>query len=218
MTRNPGSSNPIDQSTAGAVLAVLASFGLLVAAVVAGALIASGVTLAICNLVCPLDWRLRIWGTVAVVATGVAYHTATWYRRQASKWLTFLVALLAAVLWATTLPSLFGTYHLVRETQTKTDMRQIVEMMEQLRMAHGSYPTLDGVAALNDQVVGSLPEIDKWGNEFLLISEPHRYVLVSYGECGNPDVSNPWMYDQRPSGSTLDWSRDSVVRNGLFVD
>jgi len=55
---------------------------------------------------------------------------------------------------------------------------------------------------------------DAWGNPILIATQPGRYVLVSFGECGIPDVSDPWHY---LPGPTAFYNADVVYSNGQFL-
>ena len=71
-----------------------------------------------------------------------------------------------------------------------------------------------------DPLLSSLPAgqrfgpPDAWGNPILIATQPGRYVLVSFGECGIPDVSDPWHY---LPGPTAFYNADAVYSNGQFL-
>ncbi len=55
---------------------------------------------------------------------------------------------------------------------------------------------------------------DAWGNPILIATQPGRYVIVSFGECGIPDSPDPWRY---APGPTSFFDADVVYSNGQFV-
>ena len=55
---------------------------------------------------------------------------------------------------------------------------------------------------------------DAWGNPILIATQPGRYVLVSFGECGVPDGPDPWHY---VPGPTAHFNSDIVYSNGQFL-
>ena len=55
---------------------------------------------------------------------------------------------------------------------------------------------------------------DAWGNPIVIATQPGRYVIVSFGECGIPDRPDPWRY---PAGPTSSYDDDVVYSNGQFL-
>ncbi len=168
---------------------ILISCLTLAAAVPVAGLVAFGVSRALHHSYCTLNQQLRVWGAAFLVFLAVLVFALQMHRfgdRRAAAVRTVLAVALIALILSFWLPNLFGAI---------SRFRQIVS----------------SVAALNMLTARQLPERDRWGNPFVLRSEPARYVVISFGECGKPDQPDPWGYKPGP---TYDVQSDIVFLNG----
>ena len=171
----------------------------------AGLMLTLGVPCALAYLIRPCHHmalqRLLFW---SAVGTALAYYlTYQLLRRQslgrALLRAGFLGATLSVVL-SIQLSSLFGA--IGRSKQVKT------------------IAALRGLGASLDGRLATLPTsrrfgpVDAWGNPILIATQPGRYVIVSFGECGIPDNPDPWRYKPGP---TALFDADVVYSNGRLL-
>jgi hypothetical protein len=94
------------------------------------------------------------------------------------------------------------------------DMRAIATSLDKFKQRRGSYPIAASIAALNVSADASLPEHDPWGQAYVFRSSADHYALVSYGDCGDPDVDSLDAYHDGPSATK---EADIVLRDGVFT-
>ncbi len=193
---------------------ILISCLTLAAAVPVAGLVAFGVSRALHHSYCTLNQQLRVWGAAFLVFLAVLVFALQMHRfgdRRAAAVRTVLAVALIALILSFWLPNLFGAISRFRQIGTKADLRTISEAVKSARSSSGEFPSVSSVAALNMLTARQLPERDRWGNPFVLRSEPARYVVISFGECGKPDQPDPWGYKPGP---TYDVQSDIVFLNG----
>jgi hypothetical protein len=115
--------------------------------------------------------------------------------------------LLAFGLWATVnilLSNLVGAVPRAKQVRAVAQLRALSGSLDSQRANH----------ALN---TGShLGPLDPWGHPLrIIVTSPDHYFLISYGECGDPDVASPLAYG--PSTPTTDSAADIVVSDGVFI-
>lgn len=140
-----------------------------------------------------------IWGSIVGpplgfgLASGVLSHLRRrhWPRTVA---MTLSVAFVSCVFCATTVPTLFGTVDRGKQKWTIADMRRIGHEIEAGRPIDRA--------------------VDGWGTSYEIQRQGKSYTIVSYGDCGAPDV--PAGTD-RLAGATTQFSDDLVYSDGHFV-
>ena len=174
-------------------------------AFVGGLIVTFGVPVALALVTRPcrhlaLQWLL-FW---SVVGTAVTYYLAyqVLIRRPIGRSLyrAGILGFLLCVALSIQLPSLSGAVGRSKQVKTMAAMR--------------------GLGAEFDTQLSALPSLqrfgqaDAWGNPILIATQPGRYVLVSFGECGVPDGPDPWHYAPGPTGF---FNSDIVYSNGQFL-
>lgn len=186
----------------------------LIATAPVAALGALGVSRVLRPTFCTLNQQVRVWGfafLLFLALMGFALAKRRYKDTRAAFRRTLVAVAALALLLSLWLPNLFGAVSRSRQKGTMSDLRAISGGVEAARSQSGVFPTLSSVAELEALVGKPLPERDRWGNSFVLRCEPTRYVVVSFGECGEPEQHDPWSY--RP-GPTYDIRADIVHLNG----
>jgi len=91
-------------------------------------------------------------------------------------------------------PNLLGTIDVGMQRYTMAQMRQIAKEIEEGRSVEG--------------------RSDGWGTPYLIRRDGAGYTVVSFGNCGDPDVPNGSEY---PVGPTTGFDADIVLANGQFI-
>lgn len=127
------------------------------------------------------------------LASGVLSHLR---RRQWSRTVvvTLIVGFVSFVVCGIYMPTIFGTVNRGKQKWTLADMRRIGHEIE------------DGRAVDH--------EVDGWGTPYEIRHRGASYTIISYGDCGVPDVS---AGTNRLGGTTTNFSDDLVYSDGQFV-
>ena len=112
-------------------------------------------------------------------------------------------AILAAVL---VVPLLVAVSNLLGATGRAKQTRTVAT----LRTLGGTYDS----QRLNLTAGATSGPPDGWGNATRVFTRPGHYVLVSYGECSEPDTPDPWSY---APGLTTHYAADIVFSDGRFL-
>ena len=136
-----------------------------------------------------------IWGG----ALGPALSAGLFIHLRHRMWLksvlrAFLVGVVALFAMLVVVPNTTGAIQRGRRVKTMADMREIGRQIES-----GITPS---------------PAADPWGGQYIVTYTAGGYTIVSYGECGEPDIPPGQSYSEVPTGSATD---DLVYSNGHFV-
>ena len=93
-----------------------------------------------------------------------------------------------------TITNLTGTIDIGKQRSTMAQMRQIAKEIEEGRSVEGRR--------------------DKWGTPYLIRRDGPNYTIVSFGNCGTPDVPSGSEY---PVGPTSGSKADIVFADGRFI-
>ena len=145
--------------------------------------------------------RLLFW---SAVGTAFAYYlTYRLLRRESLGRALLRASVLGAalsVVLSIQLPSLFGAIGRSKQVKTIAVLRHLGVSLDR---RPATLPT--------GQRFGP---VDAWGNPILVATQPGRYVIVSFGECGVPDGPDPWRYQPGP---TARFDADVVYSNGQLL-
>jgi hypothetical protein len=150
------------------------------------------------------------WCLVALAAAATLFFTRGLSRRVGC--VSSAVVTLIVFLWISQAgPAISTAIPRSRQRETVRRMQRIAAAMKRAEVRGRTPVSIGQLASLTHS---ALDERDAWGNSFFFLAEQSRYVLISYGQCGQPDRANPWGY---PSGETLLFGDDTVLVNGSFV-
>ena len=152
--------------------------------------------------------------TFAIWAIGVFAATPLALRWLRFDWpqigLSSVLQLLVVGFLAGALPNMdAGMQDRSRQKRTMADMRSLAEAIESCKASTGAFPHAESVQVLQTMTRRRLPLHDAWGNAFTVSSTERGYTIVSYGACGERDLSiQPGAVSPRG---------DLVLRDGRFV-
>ena len=115
-----------------------------------------------------------------------------------------LLALLLFVVVGTLGPNLMGAVPRARQVRAMAQLRSLAGTLD---------PQLKGHTLLTGERLGPT---DPWGHPIRIVTRPDRYFIISFGECGEPDLTSLNRSEYIP-GPTTDYSADIVYSNGEFV-
>jgi Tfp pilus assembly protein PilE len=139
------------------------------------------------------------------IPPAVAYFTFR-LRRTAELWrslgLSLCLWVFLAILVSVAISDLFGAIDRSRQKLAMAQLRDLSHSYEQKRQDGRLAPTRE---------VG--PQ-DPWGNPIIIAATSSHYVLVSCGECGEPEQADPFAYTLGP---TQRFDNDIVFSDGGWV-
>jgi len=157
------------------------------------------------SVVLAIGWFVVI---VAATLTFVFAHG----RGQRFGCIASAIAAIVVFVWMSqTAPAISTAIPRAWQRETVHRMQRIAAAMNAAEVARRRPASIRELASITH---AQLQERDAWGNPFYFRAEPSRYVVISYGQCGNPDRPDPWTYSR---AETMLFTDDTVLINGSFV-
>jgi hypothetical protein len=150
------------------------------------------------------------WSVVGL-ATALAFFFTRHRSRQFGCVTTFIVLFIVFVWMSQTAPAIGTSVPRGWQRETVRRMQQIAQAMTRTEVGRRRPAS---VAELGKLTRLPLEERDAWGTAFYFRAEESRYVLISFGQCGQADREDPWTY---PRGETQLFTDDTVLISGSFV-
>jgi hypothetical protein len=131
-------------------------------------------------------------------------------------------------IWCFAFAGICGTQNLGNQKRTLSDMNRVGLAVEAYTVDHGLCPQVSSMAQLRTLLepayIKHLPLHDSWRQELRYVAsqrDKRSYVIVSFGKCGEPDVSDISEYLDRDAtglfGPTNGFQGDIVHGNGRFL-
>ncbi len=119
----------------------------------------------------------------------------------------------AGIIASIAIPNLLNAIDRGKQKRSMADVRSIGTAVEEFSIDNDRYPTAANFEELEPQIEGKylrqVPNLDGWGNPFLLESEERSYTLISTGKNG--------VVDGCEEGKTMRFDADICFRNGKFT-
>ncbi len=120
-----------------------------------------------------------------------------------------MIGIIAAI----AVPNLLNAIDRGKQKRSMADIRSIGTAVEEFSIDNNRYPAAASFEELEPFIVGKylrkVPEVDGWGNPFLLESTETGYTLISAGKNG--------VVDGCGEGKTGRFDADICFRNGRFT-